>query len=148
MSEALRASGLRHLAIIMDGNRRWARKQRLPLIAGHEQGVQALRRTVLYANSLGLRVLTVYAFSTENWQRPLVEVNGLMDLFFDSLEELVPELHENGVRLHIFGDLSQLSAKLQERIQEAEKLTRHNPNLLVQVAMNYGSRRELVRACK
>lgn len=148
VSEILRASGLQHLAIIMDGNRRWARKQHLPLLAGHEQGVAALRRTALYANDLGLSILTVYAFSTENWHRPLIEVSGLMDLFVESIEQLVPELHANGIRLEFFGDLSRLSALLQQRIREAMELTRDNPRMRLQVAINYGGRQELVQACR
>jgi undecaprenyl diphosphate synthase len=132
----------------MDGNRRWARRQNLGPIAGHEQGGEALRRTVRYANGLGLPILTVYAFSTENWQRPLFEVSGLMDLFVDSLTRLLPELHEKGVRLHFFGELTQLSAVLQGRIAEAMARTRHNQKLVLQVAMNYGGRRELVQACR
>lgn len=147
LPETLRASGLRHLAIIMDGNRRWARHQQQPPLAGHQQGVETLRRTVLYANDLGLSILTVYAFSTENWHRPLLEVNGLMDLFVESLEQLIPELHANGVRLHFFGDLTRLSALLQKRIQDGVELTRNNSRMLFQVAMNYGGRQELVQAC-
>jgi len=147
MSDILRASGLRHLAIIMDGNRRWARRQQLPPLMGHQQGVEILRRTMRHANDLGLPILTVYAFSTENWHRPILEVSGLMDLFIASLDRLVPELHQNGVRLHFFGELTRLSAPLQQRIRDAMGLTRNNPGLLCQVAMNYGGRQELVRAC-
>ncbi len=148
MSEVLRASGLGHLAIIMDGNRRWARKQRLLPFAGHKQGVDALRRTALYANSLGLPILTVYAFSTENWHRPLFEVNDLMEIFYTSLEELLPELHENHIRLHFVGTLTGLSPRLQARIAAARELTSQNSGTLLQVAMNYGGRQELVQACR
>lgn len=146
-AELLRTSGMRHLAIIMDGNRRWARRHQLPILAGHDQGSEALRRTALYANQLGLPFLTVYAFSTENWQRSLVEVNGLMGLFSSTLNRLLPELHENGIRLHFFGGLSQFPSELQEQQKYGMELTRNNPRMVLQVAMNYGSRRELLRAC-
>lgn len=146
-AELLQASGIRHLAIIMDGNRRWAWRRHLPILAGHDQGSEALRRTALYANDLGLPFLTVYAFSTENWQRPLEEVNGLMGLFSSALTRLLPELHENGIRLLFFGGLSQFPAELREQQKYAMELTRNNSRMVLQVAMNYGSRRELLRAC-
>ncbi len=146
-AQLLRSSGMQHLAIIMDGNRRWAARRHLPILAGHDQGSEALRRTALYANDLGLSVLTVYAFSTENWQRPLDEVNGLMELFSSALTKLLPELHENGIRLRFFGGLSQFPTALREQQQYAMELTRNNSRMVLQVAMNYGSRKELLRAC-
>jgi undecaprenyl diphosphate synthase len=138
---------MRHLAIIMDGNRRWARRHHQPILAGHDQGSEALRRTALYANDLGLPFLTVYAFSTENWQRPLDEVNGLMGLFSRALTRLLPELHDNGIRLRFFGGLSQFPAEIREQQEYGMRLTQHNSRMVLQVAMNYGSRRELLRAC-
>jgi undecaprenyl diphosphate synthase len=143
----VRSSNLRHLAIIMDGNRRWARQRHLPPLGGHEQGTETLRRTALYANDLGLSYLTVYAFSTENWLRPLVEVSGLMELFASSLVRLLPEFHRNGIRLCFFGDLSQLSASLRSQFLEAMDETRSNRRMVLQMAMSYGSRREIVQAC-
>jgi len=138
---------MRHLAIIMDGNRRWARRQHLPPVAGHYHGSETLRRTALYANGLGLRFLSVYAFSTENWNRPLGEVTGLMEVFTNSLTRLLPELHENGIRLRFFGALEQFSPALRQQQKEAMEFTRNNSGMVLQVAMNYGARRELLHAC-
>jgi undecaprenyl diphosphate synthase len=143
----LRAGGMRHIAIIMDGNRRWARKRGMPVLEGHYEGVEALRRTVLHANALGLEFLTVYAFSTENWRRPPAEVEGLMTLFGFALARLLPEMHADGVRVCFFGELSGLSEALQRQLQESTELTRDNPGLRFQVAINYGGRAEIVRAC-
>ncbi|MFO0579045.1 MAG: polyprenyl diphosphate synthase [Polyangia bacterium] len=138
---------MRHLAIIMDGNRRWARRHQRQILSGHQQGSEALRRTALYANELGLKVLTVYAFSTENWKRPLIEVNGLMGLFVTEMTRLLPELHANGIRLRFFGGLSQLSPDIREKQRESTELTRNNPGMVLQVAMNYGARQEILQAC-
>lgn len=144
----IRQSGLRHIAIIMDGNRRWAKARRLPKLAGHSQGVSALKEIVRHAGKVGLEALTVYAFSTENWKRSPEEVGTLMKLFVEALGREVNELHGNNVRLRFIGDLSALSVELQSKIKAAQTLTANNTGLKLQVAVNYGSRHELLQAVR
>src|SRR5918998_6399740 len=128
----------RHVAIIMDGNARWAEGRGLPVLEGHRRGAQALKRTVRNAVDLGLRELTVYAFSTENWSRPRVEVEGLMAMFADLIESETPELDEEGVRMRFMGRREHVSAELRERMGWAEERTAANTRMTLFVAFNYG----------
>lgn len=137
-----------HIAIIMDGNGRWARKRGLPRIAGHRAGVGALRNIVRVCAAKGIRVLTVYAFSSENWNRPRNEVSRLMDLFMSSLQREVDELHVNNIRLRFIGDLQAFPDKLRDAIHSAELLTSGNTGLQFVVAANYGGRWDITRACR
>jgi undecaprenyl diphosphate synthase len=138
----------RHVAIIMDGNGRWAERRHLPRFAGHKAGVEALRGVVEACGRKGIAALTVFAFSSENWRRPEEEVGLLMGLFVTALEQRVRELHRNKVRLRVVGERSAFSAKLQERIDEAERLTRRNDGLQLVVAANYGGRWDIVEAAR
>ncbi len=136
----------RHVAIIMDGNGRWAQGRRLPRFAGHKAGVETVRAVVEHSVKLGIEVLTLFAFSSENWRRPRKEVDLLMDLFLMALEREVKRLKRNGVRLRIIGDRSAFPDKLQMRIGEAEERTADCDRLTLQVAANYGGRWDLVQA--
>lgn len=139
-------SGPRHVAVIMDGNGRWARQRTLPRHAGHRSGVKAVRATVEYAAKRGVEYLTLFAFSSENWQRPREEVSKLMGLFVEALRREVAELHQNNVRLRFIGAREQLDAKLIDKIASAEQLTADNSGLNLQVAVAYGGRWDIVRA--
>ena len=136
----------RHIAVIMDGNGRWARKRFLPRVAGHAKGVEALRGVIRAVIERGVEYLTVFAFSSENWRRPKDEVSYLMDLFIKSLKKEAHRLHENGIRLHIVGDLSRFEPRLVEAINEAEALTAENTRLHLTVAANYGGRWDVLTA--
>ena len=138
----------RHVAIVMDGNGRWAQKRFLPRVAGHRQGVEALRRTVQACIDRGISVLTVFAFSSENWNRPADEVSGLMDLLAMALGREVPKLHDNGVQLHFPGDRSVLSPRVQQSLAEAQALTADNRRLVLNVCFNYGGRWDIVQAAR
>jgi undecaprenyl diphosphate synthase len=138
----------RHVAVIMDGNGRWAERRHLPRFAGHKAGVDSLHGLVEACGRKGIEVLTVFAFSSENWQRPEEEVGLLMGLFLTALEQQVRDLHRNNVRLHVIGDRSAFSVKLQERIDEAERLTRRNDGLQLVIAANYGGRWDIVEAAR
>jgi len=138
----------RHVAIIMDGNARWAEQRGLSVLEGHREGAQALKRTVHHAVELGLRELTVYAFSTENWSRPRVEVEGLMALFADLIESETPELDEEGVRIRFMGRRGGVSDELLERMEWAEERTAGNERMALFVAFNYGGRAEIVDAAR
>jgi undecaprenyl diphosphate synthase len=138
----------RHVAIIMDGNARWAERRGLPVLEGHREGAQALKRTVRNAVDLGLRELTVYAFSTENWSRPRAEVEGLMAMFADLIESETPELDEEGVRMRFMGRREDVSDELRERMGWAEKRTAGNTRMTLFVAFNYGGRAEIVDAVR
>lgn len=137
-----------HVGIIMDGNGRWARRRGLPRVAGHRQGTENLRRILRAAVEFGIEILTIYAFSTENWGRPDDEVQGLLSILRTVIEEEVPELHEEGVRLRHIGRLDRIPSELEARIQEAVDLTRGNDRLVVNVAFNYGGRAEIVDAIR
>ncbi len=137
-----------HVAIIMDGNGRWAQSRGLSRLAGHGRGAEALRRTVAAAVELGLDYLTVFAFSSENWERPSDEVDGLMGLLRRYLRGEVAELHENGVRLRFIGEHDRLPDDIVELIVDAESLTAGNQRLTLTVALNYGGRREFVLAAR
>ncbi|WP_353152862.1 polyprenyl diphosphate synthase [Pollutimonas bauzanensis] len=136
----------RHLAIIMDGNGRWATKRFLPRTAGHVRGVQAVRRAVEACGRRGVEYLTLFAFSSENWRRPQEEVSLLMRLFIQTLEKEVSKLNDQGVRLRIVGDLSPFEPRLQELIQAAEQRTAHNTTLNLTIAANYGGRWDILQA--
>ncbi len=137
-----------HIAIIMDGNNRWAKQRHLPGLAGHKAGVSSVRQTIEACVEMGVEVLTLFAFSSENWKRPEKEVNGLMELFLISLDREVKKLHRHGIRLNIIGDRSRFSEKLQKRMADAEALTRDNTRLLLNIAANYGGRWDIVEAAK
>lgn len=137
-----------HVAVIMDGNGRWARGRGLPRHLGHRAGVKAVRATVRRCGELGIGYLTLFAFSSENWSRPREEVVGLMKLFLDALQREVAELHENNVRLRFIGDLSRLSERLRLAMQDAERLTRDNDGLALQVAVGFGGRWDIVTAAR
>jgi undecaprenyl diphosphate synthase len=133
----------RYVAIIMDGNARWAREHGLDVLEGHREGAQALKRTVRDALELGIRELTVYAFSTENWTRPREEVEGLMALFAALIESETPELDEQGVRMRFSGRRAEVSPELQEKMDWAEAQTAGNDRMTLFVAFNYGGRAEI-----
>ena len=135
-----------HIAIVMDGNGRWASKRFLPRVAGHKQGVDALRRCVKACAQRGVGVLTVFAFSSENWNRPAEEVSGLMDLFALALGREVPALKADGVRLHFVGERNGLSAKLRANLEQGELATAANSRLILNVCFNYGGRWDIVQA--
>lgn len=137
-----------HIAIIMDGNGRWAKNNGLPRIAGHRQGLQSVRAVVKTCVDEGIPYLTLFAFSSENWRRPPAEVKLLMELFTNALENKVKRLHENGVRLRIVGDLTRFSSKIRMLIQRAETLTRDNSKLNLTIAADYGGRWDLTQACR
>ena len=136
----------RHVAIIMDGNGRWARARNLPVGAGHRAGAKALKRVVRHANDLGVRFLTVYSFSTENWSRPQDEVDELMSLFAELIDDELPELLEERVRIRFIGRREALNPGLLARIGRAEETTRHCDGLGLFIAMNYGGRQEILDA--
>ncbi len=135
-----------HVAIIMDGNGRWARGRHLPRQAGHKAGVENLRRVIEATTEFGVQYLTVYAFSTETWERPPAEVRGLMNLLEDVIDRELPELHANGVQLRHIGRLERLGKKLQKKVLHAVELTRENDRLILNIAWNYGGRDEIVQA--
>ena len=137
-----------HVAIIMDGNGRWARQRGKMRHSGHQAGEQNTRRIVEACAGRGVSMLTLFAFSSENWKRPTTEVSKLMDLFVDSLGSQVQDLHENGIRLSFIGDRTRFSAKLQQAMAAAESLTASNTRMQVNVAVSYGGRWELVEAAR
>ena len=137
-----------HVAIIMDGNGRWARARGLPRLAGHRAGVDNLRRVLEACVEFGVQYLTIYAFSTENWERPPDEVRGLINILEDVIDQQLYELHENGVQLRHLGQLEGLVPSLQEKVRQAINLTHHNQKLVLNIAWNYGGRDEIVRAIR
>jgi undecaprenyl diphosphate synthase len=148
MTRVPQSSDPRHVAIIMDGNGRWASARGLPRSAGHKVGVDAVRRAVRAASDFGIEFLTIYSFSTENWTRPKTEVMFLLELLRRFISQDVAELHASGVKIQIIGDRANLDAKLVRMIEDAERLTAENTKLKLTVAFNYGSRQELVRAAQ
>jgi undecaprenyl diphosphate synthase len=134
----------RHIGIIMDGNGRWARRRGLRRSAGHKAGIEAIRRVMDAADKAGVHCLTLYAFSTENWSRPRQEVATLMRLFEQTLQAEVDELHRNGVRIKVIGRREQLSTRLQRLVEDAERRTADNSVGMLNVAINYGGRAEIV----
>ena len=139
---------LKHIAIIMDGNRRWAKKRNLPSMVGHKKGVEALKTTMRAFDDFGIKYLTVYAFSTENWNRKPEEVNFLMDLLAQTLKNELCEMDENNVVISFIGDTTKLSGKLQKILTNAVETTKNNTGVNLQIAFNYGSRDEIVHAVK
>ena len=137
-----------HVAIIMDGNGRWAQKRMMPRFMGHRAGARAVRRTVRACAERGVEVLTLFAFSTENWQRPQEEVSSLMQLFLDALEKESRLLHENDIRLRVIGDRQGFNQPIREAIERAEALTRDNRRMVLNVAANYGGRWDIVQAVR
>jgi undecaprenyl diphosphate synthase len=135
-----------HVAIIMDGNGRWAKQRGLPRQAGHRAGVENLRRIIDACVEFGIQILTIYAFSTENWGRPESEVRGLMRIFKRVLDQELNDLHAQGVCLHHLGDLGGIDPSLQEKVLRALELTKDNDRLILNVAFNYGGRAEIIRA--
>ncbi|MCP4425665.1 MAG: isoprenyl transferase [Chloroflexi bacterium] len=135
-----------HVAIIMDGNGRWARRRGLPRIAGHRAGAENLRRIINACEEFEIKILTIYAFSTENWGRPESEVRGLMRIFARVLDQELDDLHEQGVCLHHLGDLTDVDPRLQEKVRDALELTKNNDRLILNIALNYGGRAEIIHA--
>jgi undecaprenyl diphosphate synthase len=138
----------RHVAIIMDGNGRWAGERGLPRLAGHRAGTENIRRIIEGCVEFGVEILTLYAFSTENWRRPDHEIAGLMTILGDVIDRETAQLHANGVQLRHIGRLEGLPRHLQQRVLHAVELTRHNTRLTVNVAFNYGGRAEIVEAAR
>ena len=136
----------RHIAVVMDGNGRWAQRRFLPRVAGHKQGVEAVRTLIRGASERGVESLTVFAFSSENWQRPPDEVSFLMDLFLRALREEVQKLHSNGIRFRAVGNTSVLGSETRDLIADAEALTADNSRLCFNVAVNYGGRWDIEQA--
>ena len=153
MNEYVRECGLdgnipRHVAIIMDGNGRWATKRGLPRSVGHRAGMEALRDLITASSELGIEALTLYAFSTENWKRPRDEVGTLFSLVVEYFNREISELHEKGVRIRVLGDMSRVPQKARAALMRAEDITHDNSGLKLNLAINYGARAELVRAAR
>ncbi|MBO6181021.1 isoprenyl transferase [bacterium] len=141
-------SEIKHIAIIMDGNRRWAKEHNLPSAAGHKKGVTSLRNVVRACDEFGVKYLTVYAFSTENWKRSKEEVDFLMDLVAVTLKNELDDMNKENVKISFIGDRLKLSDKLQKVISNAQEKTKNNTGVNLQIALNYGSRDEIVNAVK
>jgi len=137
-----------HVAIVMDGNGRWAERQGKPRATGHKAGVESVRRVMEVCGQAGVKVLTLFAFSSENWKRPQSEVNLLLDLFLVALKQEIRRINKRNVRLRVVGDVSAFPHKLQQRIMDAEQLTADNDGLLLQIAANYGGRWDIVQAAR
>ena len=146
LKDTVEKIGLKHIAIIMDGNRRWAKQRFLPSAAGHSEGVKALKRTVIAAQKAGIKALTVYAFSTENWQRKQEEVDFLMELLAKTIDNELVELYEQNVKVKFIGDLTKFTERLRRILDSAEKRTENNTGLLLQIAINYGAKDEIKNA--
>lgn len=138
----------KHIAIILDGNGRWAKKRFMPRFIGHQKGLKAVKRVVSYCANNGIEALTLFAFSTENWKRPKEEVSQLMGLFLKALKKEVNNLHENNVRLRVVGNKSSFSEEIQSYVRDAEKLTSKNSGLTLNIAANYGGRWDILQAVK
>ncbi|MGX7262749.1 isoprenyl transferase [Enterococcus crotali] len=138
----------KHVAVIMDGNGRWAQNRRLPRIAGHKEGMNTVKKITKHASKLGIKVLTLYAFSTENWKRPTDEVSFLMQLPVDFFDTFVPELIKENVKVHVMGYKEYLPAHTQDAVERAIEQTRNNTGMVLNFALNYGSRAEIITAVK
>ncbi|MDO6468142.1 polyprenyl diphosphate synthase [Neptunomonas phycophila] len=138
----------KHIAIIMDGNNRWAKQRRLPSLAGHKAGVDSVRSVIEGCVEYGVESLTLFAFSSENWKRPELEVTGLMELFMLALDREAKKLNKNNIRLKVIGDTTRFSESLQAKIAKVEALTANNTRLTLNVAANYGGRWDIVSAAK
>jgi undecaprenyl diphosphate synthase len=141
-------AALQHIAIVMDGNGRWARQRYLPRVEGHRRGVEALRRCVRACADRGVRVLTVFAFSSENWNRPQDEVSGLMDLLITALSREIGALHDSGVKVCFLGDRQRVSERVRQGFAQAESLTASNDKITLNVCFNYGGRWDIVQAAQ
>lgn len=148
ITETVKQTKLQHIAIIMDGNRRWARERNLPSAVGHKKGVDALKTTLRACKDFGIKYLTVYAFSTENWNRKKEEVEFLMELLALTIQNELQEMHSEGVVIKFIGDLTRLNQKLQKILNNAMEVTKNNTGVNFQIAFNYGSRDEIVNAVK
>lgn len=137
-----------HIGIVMDGNGRWARQRKLPRLLGHRAGTENTRRVLRACGEFGIKIVTLYGFSTENWQRPKNEVSGLFGIFEDAIDREVPELHRNGVRLRHLGRTDRLPERLIQKINSAMELTKNNERLTLNLAFNYGGRAEIVDATR
>ncbi len=144
--EKIKEADLKHIAIIMDGNRRWAKERLLPSMMGHKKGVDALKKVTRACDDLGVKYLTLYAFSTENWNRKKEEVDFLMDLLATTLVNELNELNENNVKMKFIGNLKQLNQNLQNILAKSEEKTKDNTGVVLTVAINYGARDEIVHA--
>lgn len=142
----IKDTNLKHIAIIMDGNRRWAKEKNLPSAMGHKKGVDSLKNILRACNDFNIKYLTVYAFSTENWNRKKEEVEFLMNLVAVTLTNELAEMHKENVQIHFIGDLTKLSDKLQKILANAVETTKNNTGVVLQIALNYGSRDEIVHA--
>jgi len=138
----------RHIAIIMDGNGRWAKKRSLPRIAGHWRGAKALREIVKFCVELNIEVLSVFAFSTENWKRPFEEVNAIMNLLLYYLKREIDTLNKNNIKIRVTGQWQSLPPKIVDEIVRSMDLTKDNTGLILNIVINYGSRKEIINACK
>ena len=148
ITETVKQTKLQHIAIIMDGNRRWARERNLPSAVGHKKGVDALKTTLRACKDFGIKYLTVYAFSTENWNRKKEEVEFLMELLALTIQNELQEMHSEGVVIKFIGDLTRLNQKLQKILNNAMEVTKNNTGVNFQIAFNYGARDEIVNAVK
>lgn len=137
-----------HIAVIMDGNGRWAKAKKRPRLFGHNAGMKTLRKIVRASSDAGIKILTVYAFSTENWKRSQEEVDGLMNIAVEYFKKEVGELHENNVKIQVIGDVNGLNHKVQKAAKNAMDITANNTGLIFNVALNYGSRDEIVHAVR
>ena len=144
--EKIKEADLKHIAIIMDGNRRWAKERLLPSMMGHKKGVDALKKVTRACDDLGVKYLTLYAFSTENWNRKKEEVDFLMDLLATTLVNELNELNENNVKMKFIGNLKQLNQNLQNILAKSEEKTKDNTGVVLTVAINYGARDEITHA--
>ena len=146
--EIIKTTEFKHAAIIMDGNRRWAKEKKLPSALGHKEGVIALKNTLKAADRLGIKYITVYAFSTENWKRTPEEVNFLMDLLAHTLKNELEEMHKNDIVISFIGNIQELKPSLVEILNNTVKKTKNNKGVHLQIAFNYGARAEITEACK
>ncbi len=138
----------KHVGLIMDGNRRWAKSKMLPIKLGHKQGAETLKKIVRYANKIGIEHLTVYAFSTENWQRSEEEVNALMNLLQNYLDDFTKEADTENIVIRVLGDVTKLSEELQRGIASSVERTKKNTGIIFNIALNYGGRAEMIKAVK
>ena len=148
IKKIVKETDLKHIAIIMDGNRRWAKEKGLPSAMGHKKGVDALKATLRVCNDFGVKYLTVYAFSTENWNRKQEEVDFLMDLVAVTLTNELAEMHKENVQIRFIGEMSRFSPKLRKILSNSVETTKNNTGVVLQIALNYGSRDEITNAVK
>ena len=148
ITKIIEETSLKHIAIIMDGNRRWAKKHLLPSMMGHKKGVDALKKVTRACDDFGIKYLTLYAFSTENWNRKKEEVDFLMDLLATTLKSELDELNQNNVKMNFIGNLEELNENLQDILKFSKEKTKNNTGVVLTVAINYGARDEIINAVK